>query len=59
MYGIVFDATGSSSNRVDVRRLSTPSFGERYLDVDCYLTQWRWYWKNDHGVWLCYDTVSN
>ncbi|VDI25050.1 fragile X mental retardation protein, partial [Mytilus galloprovincialis] len=56
MYGIVFDATGSSSNRVDVRRLSTPSFGERYLDVDCYLTQWRWYWKNDHGVWLCYDT---
>ncbi|CAG2244514.1 PARP7S [Mytilus edulis] len=56
MYGIVFDATGSSSNRVIVRRLSTPSFGERYLDVDCYLTQWRWYWKNDHGVWLCYDT---
>ncbi|XP_076086429.1 uncharacterized protein LOC143057082 [Mytilus galloprovincialis] len=56
MYGIVFDATGSSSNRVIVRRLSTPSFGERYLDIDCYLTQWRWYWKNDHGVWLCYDT---
>ncbi|XP_063410877.1 uncharacterized protein LOC134693869 [Mytilus trossulus] len=56
MYGIVFDASGSSSNRVIVRRLSTPSFGERYLPVDCYLTQWRWYWKNDHGVWLCYDT---
>ncbi|XP_071146125.1 uncharacterized protein [Mytilus edulis] len=56
MYGIVFDASGSSSNRVIVRRLSTPSFGERYLDVDCYLTQWRWYWKNDHGLWLCYDT---
>ncbi|CAG2216319.1 PARP7S [Mytilus edulis] len=56
MYGIAFDATGSSSNRVIVRRLSTPSFGERYLAVDCYLTQWRWYWKNNHGVWLCYDT---
>ncbi|XP_052082749.1 uncharacterized protein LOC127720280 [Mytilus californianus] len=56
MYGIVFDTTGSGTNRVDVRRLSTPSFGERYMAVDCYLTQWRWYWKNDYGIWLCYDT---
>ncbi|CAG2216321.1 PARP7S [Mytilus edulis] len=56
MFWIVYDAFGSKTNRADIRRLSTPSFGERCLSVDSYLTQWRWYWKNDHGVWLCYDT---
>ncbi|XP_071146123.1 uncharacterized protein [Mytilus edulis] len=31
----------------DVRRLSTPSFTEKKIMVDSYLTQWRWYWRDD------------
>ncbi|CAG2244508.1 PARP7S [Mytilus edulis] len=30
----------------NVRRLSTPSFTEKKMMVDSYLTQWRWYWKD-------------
>lgn len=36
-----------SSDKNDVRRLSTLSYAGRRISADNFLTQWRWYWKND------------
>ena len=56
MYGILRN-NGFKVAKADVRRLSTPSFGGIPLSVDSYLTQWRWYWKDDNGIWMAYDSV--
>ena len=59
MYGIVNDIDKASMRyRAEIRRLSTPSFGDKPLSVDSYVTQWRWYWKDNDGAWLIYDSVS-
>jgi len=60
MYGIVNDIDKASmmTNRAEIRRLSTPSFGDKPLSVDSYVTQWRWYWKDNDGAWLIYGSVS-
>ncbi|CAG2210679.1 unnamed protein product [Mytilus edulis] len=39
----------------EVRRLSTPSFAEKKMMVDSYLTQWRWYWQDDSRIWNMYN----
>ena len=41
-----------------VRRLSTPSFVNANEKTDSYLTQWRWFWKDDGDAWLLYDSVK-
>lgn len=58
MYGIVNDSASIMTCIAKIRRLSTPSFGDKPLSVDSYVTQWRWYWKDDDGAWLIYGSVS-
>ncbi|XP_052082754.1 uncharacterized protein LOC127720282 isoform X2 [Mytilus californianus] len=43
------------NQRCNVRRLSTHSFAEKKIMVDSYLTQWRWYWKDDSDKWTMFD----
>ncbi|XP_052082745.1 uncharacterized protein LOC127720278 isoform X2 [Mytilus californianus] len=51
MHAVILDVNGLPAADDDqwstVRRLSTPSFAEKKMTVDSYLTQWRWYWKDD------------
>ncbi|CAC5401243.1 PARP7S [Mytilus coruscus] len=63
MQAIIFDVDGQPAvgdNQHDqwcnVRRLSTPSFTEKKTMVDSYLTQWRWYWKDEIKKWNMYNT---
>jgi len=58
MYGIVDIGKASMIAYRAIRRLSTPSFGDKPLSVDSYVTQWRWYWKDNDGAWLIYGSVS-
>ncbi|CAC5401248.1 PARP7S [Mytilus coruscus] len=58
MQAIIYDVDGqpavADNTSCDVRRLSTPSFAEKKMMVDSYLTQWRWYWKDDSRNWNMY-----
>jgi hypothetical protein len=54
MYGIVNNSASMMTCIAKIRRLSTPSFGDKPLSVDSYVTQWRWYWKDNDGAWLIY-----
>ena len=58
MYGIINDSPSMITCIAKIRRLSTPSFGDKPLSVDSYVTQWRWYWKDNDGAWLIYGSVS-
>ena len=59
MYGIVNDIDKASMRyRAEIRRLSTPSFGDKPSSVESYVTQWRWYWKDNDDAWLIYGSVS-
>ncbi|XP_071146130.1 uncharacterized protein [Mytilus edulis] len=62
MQATIYDVDGQPAvgdNQHDqwcnVRRLSTPSFTEKKMMVDSYLTQWRWYWKDYSKKWNMYD----
>ncbi|CAC5401239.1 PARP7S [Mytilus coruscus] len=62
MQAIIYDVDGQpvvGDNQHDqwctVRRLSTPSFTEKKMINDSYLTQWRWYWKDDSKKWNMYN----
>ncbi|KAH3846128.1 protein mono-ADP-ribosyltransferase PARP12-like isoform X1 [Dreissena polymorpha] len=43
---------------VEVRRLSTMSFNEAGDVGDSYVTQWRWYWKDNDGEWMLFEPDS-
>lgn len=61
MQAIINDVDGQpavGTQRCNVRRLSTPSFTENEMLVDSYLTQWRWYWKDDCKKWNMYNKVK-
>ncbi|XP_063410874.1 uncharacterized protein LOC134693866 [Mytilus trossulus] len=52
----VDDQSVSGDNQwSNVRRLSTHSFAERKPSVDSYITQWRWYVKDDSGKWTMFN----
>ncbi|CAG2244521.1 PARP7S [Mytilus edulis] len=52
----VDDQSVSGDNQwSNVRRLSTHSFAERKASVDSYITQWRWYLKDDSDKWTMFD----
>ncbi|VDI64555.1 Hypothetical predicted protein [Mytilus galloprovincialis] len=54
----VDDQSVSADNQwSNVRRLSTHSFAERKPSVDSYITQWRWYLKDDSDKWTMFDKV--
>ncbi|XP_071146462.1 uncharacterized protein [Mytilus edulis] len=60
MQAVIYDVDGQPAAIADntcceVRRLSTPSFAEKKMMVDSYLTQWRWYWKDDSRTWNMYN----
>lgn len=57
---IVTGINGKTADRcdtLDVRRLSTLSYAERRMSADNFLTQWRWYRKNDSQHWPIYEPV--
>jgi len=47
---------GGGDKIAKVRRLSTESYAKVQSDIGFY-TQWRWYWKDDHGNWNLYEKV--
>ncbi|CAC5423662.1 unnamed protein product [Mytilus coruscus] len=59
MHAVILDVNGLPAADDDqwstVRRLSTPSFAEKKVTVDSYLTQWRWYWKDDDDKWIMFN----
>ncbi|XP_063410875.1 uncharacterized protein LOC134693867 [Mytilus trossulus] len=60
MQAVIYDVDGqpaaiADDTCCDVRRLSTPSFAEKKMMVDSYLTQWRWYWQDDVRTWNMYN----
>ncbi|CAC5401249.1 PARP7S [Mytilus coruscus] len=59
MHAKILNVDGQSvsgdDQRCNVRRLSTHSFAEKKIMVDSYLTQWRWYWKDDSDKWTMFD----
>lgn len=60
MYAIVTDSNGKaadSCDKLDVRRLGTISFAEKRMSAENFVTQWRWYWKNDSQNWTIYEPV--
>lgn len=63
--GVVYEIMHGeeSLNTNDVlssRRLSTASFGKekKPLTTGSFLTQWRWYYRNDVGQWVPFDKVG-
>jgi hypothetical protein len=62
IYAVVYDVDGRADDKgykYIIRRLSTPSFTEKKMSTDCYLTQWRWYFKDDTQKWVSYSKVRN
>ncbi|XP_076086868.1 uncharacterized protein LOC143057446 [Mytilus galloprovincialis] len=59
MHAVILDVDGLRTAYDDqwstVRRLSTPSFAEKKMTFDSYLTQWRWYWKDDGEKWNIFN----
>ncbi|XP_063410873.1 uncharacterized protein LOC134693865 [Mytilus trossulus] len=59
MHAVILDVNGHPPADDDqwstVRRLSTPSFAEKKTTVNSYLTQWRWYWKDDGEKWIMFN----
>ncbi|XP_061188767.1 protein mono-ADP-ribosyltransferase PARP12-like [Saccostrea echinata] len=55
-YGVI-DMAGNSVN-ISYRRLTTASYAEENipLKIGSFYTQWRWYFKNDFGQWMQYET---
>ncbi|XP_035678886.1 protein mono-ADP-ribosyltransferase PARP11-like [Branchiostoma floridae] len=41
-----------------VRRLSTPSWGVKPAGYP-FVTEWRWYWRDDGGTWVEYGQTNN
>ena len=43
----------------EVQRLSTPSWKDSFRRlVEPYVTQWLWYWQDEHKVWQQYDQTE-
>ena len=60
MHAVVYDDDGrAEGHKYYVRRLSTPSFAEKKSSIDCYRTQWRWYFRDDTQKWVTYSKVRN
>ena len=61
MHATVYDNDGRvvEGHTYYVRRLSTPSFAEKKSSIDCYRTQWRWYFRDDTQKWVSYSKVRN
>ncbi|XP_071143630.1 uncharacterized protein [Mytilus edulis] len=58
MYAIIYEVEGQAAaneERCKIRRLTTASFVEKDPVVSSFLTNWRWYWKNDEGQWVNYE----
>ncbi|XP_071146124.1 uncharacterized protein [Mytilus edulis] len=59
MHAAILDVNGQpaadDNQWSTVRRLSTPSFAEKKMTVNSYLTQWRWYWKDDYEKWIMFN----
>ncbi|CAC5401250.1 PARP7S [Mytilus coruscus] len=59
MHAVILNVDGQSDSGdnqwCNVRRLSTHSFAEKKIMIDSYLTQWRWYWKDDSDKWTMFD----
>ena len=62
MYAVVYDVDGRADDegyKYIIRRLSTSSFTKKKISTYCYLTQWRWYFKDDTQKWVSYSKVRN
>ncbi|CAG2229297.1 PARP7S [Mytilus edulis] len=58
MYAIIYEVEGQAAaneEQCKIRRLTTASFVEKDPVVSSFLTNWRWYWKNDEGQWVNYE----
>ncbi|CAC5363372.1 PARP7S [Mytilus coruscus] len=58
MYAIIYEVDrqeAANEEQCKIRRLSTASFVEKDPDVRSFLTNWRWYWKNDEDQWINYE----
>ncbi|VDH94877.1 Hypothetical predicted protein [Mytilus galloprovincialis] len=57
MYAIIYEVdrqAAANDEQCKIRRLTTASFVEKDSDVSSFLTNWRWYWKNDEDQWIDY-----
>lgn len=50
--------TSDGGELVEARRLSTVSYKEGGGSSECFKTQWRWYWRDDHNRWQLFESVS-
>ncbi|XP_076083742.1 uncharacterized protein LOC143054613 [Mytilus galloprovincialis] len=58
MNAIIYEVEGQAAaneERCNIRRLTTASFVEKNPAVSSFLTNWRWYWKNDENQWINYE----